>query len=236
MPLWNRVVEQPLEQLPSATARVLIIGEAGVGKSSLLMRFSRDRYYDNASATVGFEFATRSIKAESWASQRDIKLQVFDVAGQERFRTVSRSYYRDFAGALLVFDLCNRRSFESLGFWLDELAKYGCRDGKQLNTELGPPVILLGNKSDDKENCLISDAEIQDFCTRRDIPVFLAVSAKSGENVYHAFGALAKQIADRILACERAQLSLETLQGLRVAESIPARTGLNLPRQTHSWC
>lgn len=220
--LWRKAPEVKPESKAGVSARVLIIGEAGVGKSSLLMRFSRDRYYEQGPSTIGVEFASHSVDASQAQSQREVKLQVFDVAGQERFRAVARNYYRGLGGALLVFDLTDRHSFESLEFWLHELECYGGvgerSSGALINSPLGPPVVLLGNKID-VGRPRISQEEIAAFTKRHQIPAYFAVSAKTGENVSQAFAELAKLIAQRIERAEELGLDIARhLQGLRLAE------------------
>merc|ERR1712203_1134772 len=96
--------------------KFLIIGDAGTGKTSILHRFSENKFLDDASHTIGVEFGAKTVNLGS----RSIKLQIWDTAGQERFRSVTRSYYRGSSGALLVYDVSSRESYNSVARWLQD--------------------------------------------------------------------------------------------------------------------
>lgn len=97
--------------------KIVVVGDSAVGKSNLLSRFARDEFDHNSKATIGVEFQTQVVEVEG----KEIKAQVWDTAGQERFRAVTSAYYRGAVGALIVYDISRRTTFESIKRWLDEL-------------------------------------------------------------------------------------------------------------------
>lgn len=115
--------------------KVVLIGDSGVGKSNLLMRFTRNEVDLNSKTTIGVEFATRSLQI----SDKIIKAQIWDTAGQERYRAITSAYYRGAVGALLVYDITKRNTFASVPRWLAELKEHA--DEKIV-------VMLVGNKAD----------------------------------------------------------------------------------------
>lgn len=109
------------EQTEDYLFKIVLIGDSAVGKSNLLARFARDEFYPNSKSTIGVEFQTQKMDING----KEIKAQIWDTAGQERFRAVTSAYYRGAVGALLVYDISRRQTFESVGRWLNELhSKY----------------------------------------------------------------------------------------------------------------
>ncbi|CAI0440143.1 unnamed protein product [Linum tenue] len=97
--------------------KIVLIGDSAVGKSNLLARFARDEFYPNSKSTIGVEFQTQKMDFDG----KEVKAQIWDTAGQERFRAVTSAYYRGAVGALVVYDISRRQTFESIGRWLNEL-------------------------------------------------------------------------------------------------------------------
>lgn len=98
--------------------KIVLIGDSAVGKSNLLSRFARNEFDSNSKATIGVEFQTQVVEIDG----KEVKAQVWDTAGQERFRAVTSAYYRGAVGALVVYDITRRSSFDSLKRWLEELS------------------------------------------------------------------------------------------------------------------
>jgi Ras-related protein Rab-18 len=135
--------------------KLLIIGESGVGKSSLLLRFTDDAFDPEQAATIGVDFKVKTVNVNGnkvrlldWSHSfvrlhhellfLKVKLAIWDTAGQERFRTLTPSYYRGGQGAILVYDVTNRDSFVKIENWLNELETY--------STNLDIVKMLVGNK------------------------------------------------------------------------------------------
>ena len=115
--------------------RYIIIGDSSVGKSCILKRFTDNEFSNRYEVTVGVEFATKI----ALCNGVPIKFQIWDTAGQETFKSITRSYYKSACGAFLVYDIGKRSSFENLSTWLSELKNLAHKDIE---------IILIGNKSD----------------------------------------------------------------------------------------
>lgn len=97
--------------------KIVMIGDSAVGKSNLLARFARNEFYPNSKSTIGVEFQTQKILIDG----KEVKAQIWDTAGQERFKAVTSAYYRGAVGALVVYDISRRQTFDNISRWLDEL-------------------------------------------------------------------------------------------------------------------
>lgn len=162
------------------TLKILIIGESGVGKSSLLLRFTDDTFDIEQSATIGVDFKVKTITVDG----NTAKLAIWDTAGQERFRTLTPSYYRGAQGVILVYDVTKRSTFAKLDMWLNELETYSTR------TDIVK--MLVGNKID-KEKVEVSREDGLKFA-RRHAMLFIEASAKTRDGVQCAFEELVQKI------------------------------------------
>ncbi|OAD68067.1 hypothetical protein PHYBLDRAFT_136523 [Phycomyces blakesleeanus NRRL 1555(-)] len=164
--------------------KYIIIGDTGVGKSCLLLQFTDKRFMPAHDLTIGVGFGTRFVTV----NDQQIKLQIWDTAGQESFRTITRSYYRGAAGALLVYDITRRDTFENLSTWLEDVRQHA-----NPNTV----IIVIGNKSDLDNKRQVSREEGERFARENDL-FFLEASAKSADNVEEAFVKTAQSIQKKI--------------------------------------
>lgn len=118
------------DSLPKVS--LIVLGDTGVGKSCLLLQFIDNRYTPVHDLTIGIDYGGKTVKLDQKKkgshSKTDVKLQIWDTAGQESFRSIARSYYRDAEGALLVYDCCRRESFKHLPRWLEEARQFGKPD------------------------------------------------------------------------------------------------------------
>jgi len=153
--------------------KYIIIGDMGVGKSCLLHQFTDNKFIPDSPHTIGVEFGTRIVDVLG----QTIKLQIWDTAGQERFRAVTRSYYRGAAGALLVYDITRRVTYNHLTSWLT--------DARNL-THPNTVIMLVGNKKDMEDQRDVSFEEASQFAQENGL-LFIESSAKTGENVEEAF-------------------------------------------------
>ncbi|KAK9872252.1 hypothetical protein WA026_017053 [Henosepilachna vigintioctopunctata] len=162
------------------TLKILIIGESGVGKSSILLRFIDDNFDPDQTLTIGVDFKTKRVTVE----ENCVKLAIWDTAGQERFRTLTPSYYRDAQGAILVFDVSNYSTFSRLDTWLNELDTY--------STKHNIVKMIVGNKID-KDKREVSREEAMKFA-RRHQTLYIEASAKTKDGVQTAFEELVHKI------------------------------------------
>jgi Ras-related protein Rab-1A len=164
--------------------KLLLIGDSGVGKSCLLLRFSDDTYTDSYISTIGVDFKIRTIELDG----KTIKLQIWDTAGQERFRTITSSYYRGAHGIIVVYDCTDLESFNNVKQWLEEIDRYACENVNKL---------LVGNKCDLTSKKVVAYQFAKEFADGLGIP-FLETSAKNSTNVEQAFMTMASEIKARV--------------------------------------
>ena len=164
--------------------KLLLIGDSGVGKSCLLLRFADDTYTESYISTIGVDFKIRTIELEG----KTVKLQIWDTAGQERFRTITSSYYRGAHGIIVVYDVTDEATFNNVKQWLQEIERYACE---------GVNKLLVGNKADLTGSKQVDYEAAKQFADQLNIP-FLETSAKDATNVEQAFLTMAKQIKDRM--------------------------------------
>ena len=133
----------------TSIAKILIIGQAGTGKSSLTARYTDDTFYPNTCSTIGIDFRVKTIKiGNEYETPNLIKLQIWDTAGQERFNAIVSAFYRNVTGVLVIFDLTSRESFEEVkNRWLPQLQKYVPET----------PFVMVGNKNELLTNPFESD-------------------------------------------------------------------------------
>merc|ERR1719326_553733 len=205
--------------------KYIIVGDPGVGKSCLLLQFTDKRFRPDHDSTIGVEFGHRVVDIEG---QR-IKLQIWDTAGQEAFRSITRAYYRGATGALLVYDISRRSSFDHLAQWL--------MDARQ-NAQPNMVIILIGNKND-LEHREVSFDEGAWFARQNGL-FFLEASAKTGNNVEAAFLDTARQIYDNLqegmydLSSDAHGITVGMPQ--RPSQTPLQRTANNLPSLQYACC
>ncbi|XP_060086019.1 ras-related protein Rab-18A-like [Ylistrum balloti] len=162
------------------TLKILIIGESGVGKSSLLLRFTDDTFDPEQAATIGVDFKVKTLQIDG----NKAKLAIWDTAGQERFRTLTPSYYRGAQGVILVYDVTSKASFNKLEQWLNELETF--------STKHDLIKMLVGNKIDNDRREVTKEEGLK--FARKHHMLFIEASAKTKEGVQCAFEELVEKI------------------------------------------
>eukprot|EP01084_Bolivina_argentea_P153422 267515_1 len=160
--------------------KLLLIGDSGVGKSCLLVRFSDDTFTNGYISTIGVDFKIKTFEMDN----KTIKLQIWDTAGQDRFRAITTSFYRGAYGIVVVFDLTDRRSFINLKSWLFEIDRYAIDSVCKL---------IIGNKNDLIDDRAVSYEEAKEFADELFID-YIETSAKDSVNVNRVFMSMTKQI------------------------------------------
>ncbi|CAH8570378.1 unnamed protein product [Schistosoma intercalatum] len=188
--------------------KFLIIGASGSGKTCILRRYTEGKFIPNMPHTIGAEFGSKIINIDG----TNVKIQIWDTAGQERFRSVARSYYHDAVGALLVYDITSRDSFNELASWLSDARTLASPDIM---------IVLVGNKKDLQDtDGHVTNWEASAFAQDNDLH-FLETSALTGENVEEAFIQCVRKLVFKIrngeldpdrLKCNRHSSSLTFME------------------------
>lgn len=163
--------------------KVVIVGDTKVGKTCIAFRFIQGQFDDNTNPTVGAAFLTKVVQTSSGS----VRLQLWDTAGQEKFRTLAPMYYRSSKVAILVYDITNRKSFDSANVWANDITE---KSPQQIK------IILVGNKCDQEEARVISKEAGQKLATEIGAAEFTEVSALNGIGILELFNNIAEKYSD----------------------------------------
>ncbi|BFU20112.1 Rab family GTPase [Entamoeba histolytica HM-1:IMSS-B] len=172
--------------------KAIIIGESSVGKTSLLNVLENGKLVGDIKATVSIDSHTKEVQVNG----KKFKLRIYDTAGQERFRSMVSSYYRDVNGIIIVFDVTDRKTFDQVQYWMDEIKK---------NTQVYTYIVLVGNKSDLDSNRVVTTTEAQEKAQSYKIPYY-ETSATLGTNVQLLFDEFSK---NTVLECSKKGIQLD---------------------------
>ncbi|XP_053202631.1 ras-related protein Rab-18-B-like [Panonychus citri] len=190
--------------------KILIVGESDVGKSSLLLRFTDDTFHNEVPATIGIDFKSAYITVDGVR----VKLAIWDTAGSERFRSLTPSFYRGAHGAILVYDVTKRESFQKLESWFNELEVYSTRDNMIK--------MVVGNKIDRQDKREVSREEGLRWA-RKYSTLFIEASARTNEDVKTAF----EELVEKILQTPGLWDEVRRKRNINLEEEEPQSTG---------WC
>ena len=171
--------------MDSLLFKIVIIGDSGVGKSNLMSKYASNEFTVKSQPTIGVEFLTKSLNVQN----RSIKFQIWDSAGSERFRAISRSIYHGAKGAFIVYDITREESFENIAYWLKEIRQH---------VHSTCQLFLIGNKTDLEHLRVVKTEDAQKFAAENNI-TFLETSALDGSNVEKAFEWMGNSIYDMIV-------------------------------------
>ena len=161
--------------------KMIVIGDAGVGKSCLTNRASKEKFLTDYSPTVGFEFLTFNVKVED----QNIKLQIWDTCGQEVYRSLISSFYRSASLAIIVYSIDNEESYINIEKWLNDIKTQSNPDVK---------IFLIGNKADLEDKRQVTKESGEKFYKDHKLSFFTETSAKTGFNVQNVFIEVAKEL------------------------------------------
>ena len=163
--------------------KVIIIGDSGVGKTNIMSKFLKNKFMEESKATVGVEFGSKLFDLNG----HKIRAQIWDTAGQEKYKSITGAYFKGSKGALVVYDITQKSTYESLEKWVNDLKSAG--DPKIT-------IILIGNKSDLEENRQVSKEQGEEKAKSFGC-AFLETSALSGDNIDKAFNMMVKEIFEK---------------------------------------
>ena len=188
----------------SKTYKIIVVGDSGTGKTSLVDRLTNKVFNPDTQPTIGAEFKTYIALVDG----EQIKLNVWDTAGQERYRSVSKSYFRSTCGALLVFSIEDQETFSHVEQWLDDVQTYALPNAA---------ILLIGNKCDLEDARQVTSDEAIELAKRHNIE-YIETSAMNDTNVIDAFQRLAKTINER---AKTGMLKGDFSSPISVIQSIP---------------
>ncbi|KAJ1379879.1 Small GTPase superfamily [Sesbania bispinosa] len=203
--------------------KVVLIGDSAVGKSQILARFARNEFSLDSKSTIGVEFQTRTLVVD----HKTVKAQIWDTAGQERYRAVTSAYYRGAVGAMLVYDITKRQTFDHIPRWLEELRSHADKN---------IVIILIGNKCDLENQRDVPTEDAKEFAEKEGL-FFLETSALEATNVETAFMTVLTEIYNivnkKTLAADESQGNgnSASLSGQKIiipgpAQEVPAKSSM----------
>jgi len=161
--------------------KICLLGDANVGKTSLVYRFIENRFSTDFKSTLGVNLLKKKVKI----NDNDVSVQIWDLGGQEAYKKLRRLYLEGSQGALVVFDKTSHTSFENLDDWV----------GSFKDSQKDAPIILIGNKIDLKDQITVTEKEAEEYAAKNNME-YISTSAKTGEQVEEAFKSLIKKIID----------------------------------------
>jgi len=178
------------EQVTEHLFKVLVVGDIGTGKTSIIKRYVHNIFSMHYKSTIGVDFA---LKVINWDENSVVRLQLWDIAGQERFGNMTRVYYKEAVGAFVVFDVTRVSTFEAVQKWKSDIdAKVFLSDSRPI------PVVLLANKCDlaGKEGICQDRRQMDKFCEENGFIAWFETSAKSSVGIEDAAKALVAKIME----------------------------------------
>lgn len=199
--------------------KIVVVGSSGVGKTALVQRLTDNIFTGENQSTIGVEFKTYPVTV----GDDQVKLNIWDTAGQEKFRSVSKAYFRSAVGGILVFSINDRESFEELGRWLNDLQSLALPNAL---------ILLVGNKSDLASERVIASNEAEAFAIRHNME-YMETSAQDATNVTEAFIRLATGVHEKVKSGE---IVGQFIQSTRPPISLIPQPSPQTPQNNGSCC
>ena len=184
--------------------KIVLIGDTSVGKTNILSKYLTDEFDAKSKATVGVEFGVKNFKIEN----NIVKVQIWDTAGEERYRSITNAYYKGAKGSLLVYDITNKKSFENVEKWISDL---------KANADEDISMILLGNKTDLEDKRVVSTEEGKNKAEFYNL-TFMETSALNGNNIQEAFNELIMDVYKRNHELLENQAKVEIIRDKKTIE------------------
>ena len=169
------------EQEAQIVLKLLLLGDSSVGKTSILLQYIGNKFYESNISTTGVDYMEKIIDYNKFK----IKLQIWDTSGEEKFRTITKNFYRNADGLLVVFDLTKKESYDHIKSWINE--------AKENNDKL--KTILIGNKLDLKDERIVAIDVAKQFAEKNNLK-YIETSAKDGTNINESFQAIIDLLFD----------------------------------------
>ena len=163
--------------------KILLLGDSSVGKTCFLMRYTDNTFQDIHMSTIGLDYKLKNVQLDD---SRMVKIQIWDTAGQDRFRSITKNYYKGAHGIVLIYDITEKKSFANVKNWMDQIKE-------EVSDRV--TIILVGNKIDDEEHRAVQTEEGKNLAKELGL-MFFECSAKSGENIDSTFNELVKKTVE----------------------------------------
>ena len=179
------------------TLKILIVGDSGVGKTNFILRFLNNEFNQNYMSTAGIDLKSGSIIIKN----KKIRIQIWDTAGQEKYKAITKNLFLKVMGALIVYDITNENSFYNLQSWVS-MVKEEC--GKHMQ------ILIVGNKSDLDSKRAISKEEVLNYAKEQKVE-YIETSSKTGENIIKAITLLSEQILENSESIDDVSFRLDSI-------------------------
>ena len=179
------------------TLKILIVGDSGVGKTNFILRFLNNEFNQNYMSTAGIDLKSGSIEIKN----KKIRIQIWDTAGQEKYKAITKNLFLKVMGALIVYDITNENSFYNLQSWVS-MVKEEC--GKHMQ------IVIVGNKSDLDSKRAISKEEVLNYAKEQKVE-YIETSSKTGENIIKAITLLSEQILENSESIDDVSFRLDSI-------------------------
>ena len=202
--------------------KIVLIGDTSVGKTNILSKYLKGEFEPKSKSTVGVEFGVKNFKIEN----NIVKVQIWETAGEERYRSITNAYYKGAKGSLLIYDITNKKSFENIEKWISDL---------KANTGDNISMILLGNKTDLEEKREVSIEEGKNKAEFYNI-TFMETSAFNGNNIQEAFNELITDIYKKNHELLENQAKAEIIRDKNTIELFKGENTNTNEVKDRNWC